>query len=215
MSAHVRVRRATRRQLERSSDRGDLNTPCSVSRGVLLDSLIIGQASTMLDDHGARPTRTEGSLVDRSPPPAIDVGSRSIRDVEPMRPPSDGWSTGSNWSCTRCLRTFPVSESQAVVFDSNGRDLRFVVCTDCADRYRVPTPVALDLTRMPPPDRAERDLRAIAAHAWFVSNIRTSPPVGVVTLRDADVRQIAHQNRETPADLTRRLTERGLLTTAT
>ena len=153
--------------------------------------------------------------MDRPLPNAIDVGSRAIRDVEPMRPPSDGWSASGSWSCTRCRRVFPVVDSQSVIFDSNGRYLRFVVCPQCADRYRVPIQVALDLTRMPPPDRAERDLRDIAAHAWFVSNIRTSPPVGVVTLRDADVRQIAHQNRETPADLTRRLEEHGLLSTVT
>lgn len=169
----------------------------------------------MPDDHGRRPTRTEGSIVDRSLPPAIDVGSRAIRDVEPMRPPSHGWSTSAHWSCTRCRQGFPVTDSQAVIFESNGRDLLFVVCAPCAERYRVPTTVALDLTRMPPPDQAERDLREIAAHAWFVSNIRTSPPNGVVTLRDADVRQIAHQNRETPADLTRRLNARGLLSTST
>lgn len=153
--------------------------------------------------------------MDSSLPNAIDVGSRAIRDVEPMRPPLDGWSTSADWSCTRCRRRFPVADSQAVIFDSNGRHLRFVVCPACASAYRVPTQVALDLTRMPPPDRAERDLRTIAAHAWFVSNIRTSPPDAVITLRDADVRRIAHQNRETPADLTRRLEERGLLSTVT
>lgn len=153
--------------------------------------------------------------MDSSLPSAIDVGSRAIRDVQPMRPPANGWSTSAAWSCTRCRRGFPVTDSQAVIFDSNGRHLSFVVCPPCADRYRVPATVALDLTRMPPPDRAERELREIAAHAWFVSNIRTSPRGDVITLRDADVRQLAHQNDETPADLTRRLDERGLLSRLT
>lgn len=144
-----------------------------------------------------------------SPHRCIDVDSRAIRRVEPFADVAD--VEASYWPCTRCSRSFPVSASWAVVFDSAGRRLRFVVCPDCAPRYQVPRPVTLDLNRCPPPDRASRDVKILAAHAWFVSNVRSRPPGRILWLRDADVRRLAADADQTPTELVERLASRGML----
>lgn len=140
-----------------------------------------------------------------------DVDSRRIRDVRPMELPPDAHG---HWPCTRCGQQHPVDRSHAVRFESSGRLLSFVVCAECAERYRVPAPVTLDLQRLPTPDRAEGALRTVTAHAWFVSNVRQRPPEQVLRLRDSDVRHLALQNRETPTSLVRRLADQGLLASA-
>lgn len=140
---------------------------------------------------------------------SIDLDSRAIRRVEPFSDVADveGW----HWPCTRCSRRFPVSASYAVVFDSAGRRLRFVVCDDCAPRYQIPRPVTVDLDRCPPPDRAPRDVKMLAAHAWFVSNARSKRPGRILWLRDADVRKLAAESNRTPAELVEQLEIRGVL----
>lgn len=145
-------------------------------------------------------------------PPGLDVDSRAIREVGPLRlPPSVARGT---WPCTRCGRDHPVPGSSVVHFESCGRRLQFVVCPDCAERYRVPFPVTLDLRRLPPPERADQHLEPVTAHARFVTDVRGRAPRQVLQLRDADVRQLALRNRETPTTLVRRLAERGMLASA-
>ncbi len=142
----------------------------------------------------------------------LDIGSRHIREVEPLDlEPELAMGT---WSCARCRVQHPVEDSQAVYFDSKGQRLLFVVCQRCAELYRVPAPVLLDLTKLPPPDHADQRIRSVTAHAWFVSNARARPPKEVLRLRDADVRELAKRSRETPEILVRRLADRGLLATA-
>lgn len=142
----------------------------------------------------------------------LDIGSRYIREVQPLDLEPE--LARGTWSCTRCRVQHPVEDSRAVHFDSNGRRLLFVVCQRCADLYRVPAPVRLDLRKLPPPDRADQRIRSVTAHAWFVSNARARPPQEVLRLRDADVRELAKRSRETPEILVRRLADRGLLATA-
>lgn len=144
--------------------------------------------------------------------PSYDVGTRVIRDVVPMEVPVS--IAQGTWSCTRCRRQHPVESSEAVVFESEGRLLRFVVCPACAEVYRVPGPVRLDLRRLPPADVASQPLKTVTAHAWFVSNVRARPPETILQLRDSDVRELALRNRETPTILVRRLARRGLLASA-
>lgn len=112
------------------------------------------------------------------------------------------------WPCTCCARSFRVHDSQAVRIEVGRHTSRFVVCPQCAARYRVPWPVVFDLTQLPAGDEHEHPVvRRVANLVREVCQARSDPPDGWLHVRDADLRSLAVDLRRTPerlADLLRR-----------
>lgn len=102
-------------------------------------------------------------------------------------------------------------DSEAVRVDVGQRTSRFVVCPDCAARYRTPGPVVFDLTKMSGSEEHDHPVvRRVANHAAAVCEARSEPD-GPVQLRDADVRRLAVDLRRTPQRLVELLREHQML----
>lgn len=149
---------------------------------------------------------------DRPMPQGVpDVGSRNIRGVEPFVPVPDH-AEHATWTCTRCSNEFQVQDSHLVKFRSGDREFGFVVCPDCAARYRTPWPVVIDLTKIPPPLEHEHPgMRRIAEHVEYVRHARSEPPEGWLQLRDADLRVLALVLDVTPDELAEMMRRRDVL----
>lgn len=126
-------------------------------------------------------------------------GEREIQSVMPLDFHVDG-----TWSCSTCGRDFHATSSRIVHYrHADGREFRFIVCRDCGDELR-PYRVVIDLDRL----EQEIELDWLRRRVEQIARQRRMQDVRRLTLRSADVHQLAAEARTAPVTLVEALAQR-------